>query len=514
MNTSTLQNPTPSLRTSRCRQSSRRLSGSLSRLGLILFAIVALASTSRASYIIGITNCSSTNLTILLRGFPPVPLMATLGGLPLNGNYDWQSQTILAYRPPGLPGGIYMLIIWQDGQQSSVPLAATNVFLCASTPCDCPAGPQGPPGPAGPTGATGPQGPKGATGLTGPAGPTGTNGLNGTNGLAGPAGPKGDTGTTGLTGPTGPIGPVGATGAVGPAGPMGLAGTNGLNGTNGLAGPAGPKGDTGANGLNGTNGVDGVAGPAGPKGDLGATGLAGPTGPIGPVGATGAVGPAGTAGANGLNGTNGVDGVAGPAGAKGDTGATGLTGPAGSIGPAGATGPQGPQGLKGDTGLTGPTGPAGTNGLDGINGTNGVNGSSGSSEYGYIYNLSAQVVPLETPVTFSANGVRTAGITHALGSSDIVVISAGDYKVNFSVSGTEPNQFALFLNGIMVAGTGYGSGAGTQQNSGQAILAIGAGDILTVRNHTSAAAVTLAATPPIGGTVPAVNASILIQKLN
>jgi len=128
--------------------------------------------------------------------------------------------------------------------------------------------------------------------------------------------------------------------------------------------------------------------------------------------------------------------------------------------------------------------------------------------------LSAQVVPLETAVNFSDNGVRTAGITHALGSSTIVIVTAGDYKVTFSVSGTEPNQFALFLNGVMVAGTDYGSGAGTQQNNGQAILSIGANDLLTLVNHTSAAAVSLAATPPIGGTVAAVNASVLLQKLN
>jgi len=150
-----------------------------------------------------------------------------------------------------------------------------------------------------------------------------------------------------------------------------------------------------------------------------------------------------------------------------------------------------------------------------VNGINGTNGTSGTTaQYGYIYNLDAQVVPLEADVTFSANGVHTPGITHAPGSSGIVVLGAGDYKVTFSVSGTEPNQFALFLNGALVAGTDYGSGAGTQQNSGQAILTIEANDMLTLRNHTSAAAVTLAAAPPIGGTVSAVNASILIQKLN
>jgi hypothetical protein len=128
--------------------------------------------------------------------------------------------------------------------------------------------------------------------------------------------------------------------------------------------------------------------------------------------------------------------------------------------------------------------------------------------------LSAQVVPLETAVTFSDNGIGTAGITHALGSSSITLVNAGDYKVTFSVSGTEPNQFALFINGVVVAESVYGSGAGTQQNTGQAILAIQANDVLTLVNHTSAAAVTLAAAPPIGGTVAAVNASVLIQKLD
>lgn len=101
-----------------------------------------------------------------------------------------------------------------------------------------------------------------------------------------------------------------------------------------------------------------------------------------------------------------------------------------------------------------------------------------------------------------------------LGGSDVVLASAGDYKITFSVSGTEPSQFALFINGVVAAETVYGSGAGTQQNSGQAILTLGASDILTLRNHTSAAAITLAAAPPIGGTAAAVNASVLIQKLN
>ena len=392
MNTLAPENPHAHLQRSRWRQSSERRFRSFSRSWLILFALVALAPTARAWDILGITDCNCTNLTIQLTNFPQGSFVAELGGVILDGTYDYQNQTIVASRPPGLPAGTYLVDIFQNNGI----VAEANVSLC-NCPCvQCTTCPPGPPGPAGPTGATGPQG------------------------------PKGNKGATGLTGPAGPIGLAGAKGAPGPVGPVG------------------PKGATGAMGL---------------------------TGPAGPVGATGPIGPAGS---------------------KGATGATGLTG------------------------AMGPAGPAGTNGLNGTNGVNGTNTTitGGSSQYGYIYNLSAKVVPLETAVTFSDNGIQTAGITHALGSSTIIVSSAGDYKVTFSVSGTEPNQFALFLNGVMVAGTDYGSGAGTQQNSGQAILAIGANDALTLRNHTSAAAVTLAATPPIGGTVGAVNASILLQKLN
>ncbi len=183
----------------------------------------------------------------------------------------------------------------------------------------------------------------------------------------------------------------------------------------------------------------------------------------------------------------------------------------GLVGATGSTGPAGTNGLSGTNGLDGAVGPMGVAGTNGVNGTN---GTSSTYQYGYVYNLSAQVVAVEAAITFSNNGVRTAGITHGLGSSDIVIVTAGDYKITFSVSGTEPNQFALFLNGVAVPESIYGSGAGTQQNTGQAILTIQANDVLSLRNHTSASAVTLTAAPPIGGTLAALNASIMIQKLN
>ena len=118
---------------------------------------------------------------------------------------------------------------------------------------------------------------------------------------------------------------------------------------------------------------------------------------------------------------------------------------------------------------------------------------------------------IEADITFDTNGPLTSGITHAPGAAGIAIVNAGTYLVTFSVSGVEPNQFAIFDNGLLVAGTVYGSGAGTQQNVGQAIITIAAGDVLTLRNHSSAAGVTLQTLA--GGTQANVNASVTIEKL-
>ncbi|MGV2483769.1 UNVERIFIED_CONTAM: collagen-like protein [Bacillus mycoides] len=257
----------------------------------------------------------------------------------------------------------------------------------------------------------------------------------------------------------GPTGITGATGATGPSGPTGITGATGPSG-----GPPGPTGPTGITGATGPSG--GPPGPTGPTGITGATGPSGgPPGPTGPTGITGATGPSG-----------------GPPGPTGPTGITGATGP--SSGPPGPTGPTGP------TGLT----------------------VSGLSHYAYVFNTAAQVVALEAPILFNSHGRMTPGFTHTLGTSQLMVLNAGDYKISFSISGVEPNQFTLFLNGAPVTSAVYGSGAGTQPNNGQTILTLAAGDIITLNNHTSAAAVTLQTLA--GGTQTNINASIVIEKLN
>jgi hypothetical protein len=135
-----------------------------------------------------------------------------------------------------------------------------------------------------------------------------------------------------------------------------------------------------------------------------------------------------------------------------------------------------------------------------------------TSEFAYIYNLTPTTIAVEADIPFDSNGSITSGFTHTPGSSTITIVTSGTYRIHFSVSGTEPNQFALFLNGIVVSGSTYGSGSGIQQNNGQAVFSIIAGDVVTLRNHSSASAVGLASV--VGGTQANVNASMEIEKIN
>jgi len=230
-------------------------------------------------------------------------------------------------------------------------------------------------------------------------------------------------------------------------------------------------------------------------------GIAGAVGASGPEGAQGIAGVIGAIGAVGLPGAQGIQGLVGAIGAVGPTGAQGVAGVIGAIGAAGPAGAQGIAGVIGAIGASGATGAPGSPGIPGVGGV---------LAYGYIYNLAAGTVAIEAPVLFSNNGPMS-GVTHATGSSAIVVTNAGTYSIVFSVSGVEPSQFGLFINGAPSTSTIYGSGAGTQQNTGQAILTLAAGDTITLVNHSSAVAVTLQ--PLAGGTQTNVNASVLILRL-
>jgi hypothetical protein len=159
----------------------------------------------------------------------------------------------------------------------------------------------------------------------------------------------------------------------------------------------------------------------------------------------------------------------------------------------------------GGTSGTGPQGPAGARGLTGPQGP-----PAAAANYSYMYNTGFQVVPIDGDVTFDTNGPML-GFSHTPGTTELVAPENGVYRAEFSVSGVEPGQFTLMANGFPVAGATYGSGAGTQQNGGSVILELGAGSVVTLRNHSSASAVTLQTLA--GGTQTNVDASMLLQEI-
>ena len=169
-------------------------------------------------------------------------------------------------------------------------------------------------------------------------------------------------------------------------------------------------------------------------------------------------------------------------------GAPGLTGPTGHTG---ATGAAGPTGATGSTGPAGPTGPQG------------ATGAAGQPDYAYIYNTAAETVAVESDVTFSTTG-PVSGFTHVPTASTIGVETSGTYLVKFSVTGTQAGQFTLMDDGEVVGGTTYGTANAPGQDGGEAIVTLSAGDVLTLRNHTSSTSVVLET--DAGGSLATVNA--------
>jgi len=133
--------------------------------------------------------------------------------------------------------------------------------------------------------------------------------------------------------------------------------------------------------------------------------------------------------------------------------------------------------------------------------------------YGYVYDLLGQNVAQEGSVHFTANG-PLVGITHTtiLNNTDVVVGSSGTYAVFFNVTGQQQSQFALFVNGTPVPESLYASGSGNTGPAGQVILDLNAGDVLTLRNHTSSSS-SIALNNGVGGSQTNVDASLLIEKL-
>lgn len=138
-------------------------------------------------------------------------------------------------------------------------------------------------------------------------------------------------------------------------------------------------------------------------------------------------------------------------------------------------------------------------------------------DYGYFYNLEASAtVAVGAPFPFDSDGPVSAGFSHQASpipgtSAPITILNAGIYKVDFTVTVAEARQIALYLNGVVVPSTIYGQATGTSVTTGVALIEASAGDELTLRNHLSAAALTLVT--PSGGSEDNVTNSLTILKI-
>jgi len=138
--------------------------------------------------------------------------------------------------------------------------------------------------------------------------------------------------------------------------------------------------------------------------------------------------------------------------------------------------------------------------------------------FGFFYNKEvAGTVAIEGVFPFDTDGpVSPGAFLHTASpvpatSAPITIVNAGTYEVVWTTGVAEPQQVALFLDGVAVDSTIYGQATGTSVMTGVAVITATAGQALTLRNHSSAAALTLVT--PAGGTQDNNTNSLFIKSL-
>ncbi|EGL17224.1 saimiri transformation-associated family protein [Paenibacillus sp. HGF7] len=194
---------------------------------------------------------------------------------------------------------------------------------------------------------------------------------------------------------------------------------------------------------------------------------------------------------------------------------TPIPGPQGLPGPQGPQGPQGPAGLTGPQGIQGPAGPQGPQGPAG-----------GISSFAFVCSTAAQTIAAAAEpggqggaVSFNDSVISATAVTFAPPSS-IIINENGFYKITYEVFPTAGNNaFGLFFDpdaagptpAALVPCSNYGTGAGNNPYTGQVIVQLTAGGVLTLNRIDNTGALTLQ--NAIGGGTPTVSASLSIEKL-
>jgi hypothetical protein len=188
----------------------------------------------------------------------------------------------------------------------------------------------------------------------------------------------------------------------------------------------------------------------------------------------------------------------------------------------GGTG-QGPQGPPGSTGPQGPEGPMGVSGIDGI-GSEGPAGPAGPAgpqgpagglaNYIYLTHTGAASVGVSSAIPFSVIEMTVGDLTvGGVGSSSVVIATAGVYRVSFGVTAGEASQVDVAVrSGSNTTVEQIFGNAAAGQNNGSLILVVNAGDIVSLRVAAGEeGSLTLPALT--GGTGTNVNAWMMVEQL-
>jgi hypothetical protein len=110
----------------------------------------------------------------------------------------------------------------------------------------------------------------------------------------------------------------------------------------------------------------------------------------------------------------------------------------------------------------------------------------GFNVMGTFFNKMTQVVNTEGDVGFNESSNVHGLDWSPLNPTQLKVVVPGVYKLFFLVNTNTPAQFALTVNGNPVETSTQGSNRGAGQITLRTLLELNTGDVVTVRNHTSA----------------------------
>ena len=133
---------------------------------------------------------------------------------------------------------------------------------------------------------------------------------------------------------------------------------------------------------------------------------------------------------------------------------------------------------------------------------------------GSFWNTSVQSLPQESDVVFNAFQNVNGLMWNPTGTNpeQIKVLEDGVFKLFFLANVATPAQFTFFINGLPIDYSTQGVNKGASQASLRILLELKKNDIVTVRNHTSAAA-TLVLSANAGGLLNSISAVLTAFKI-